>query len=36
MLEPIYITGAGVVSAIGIGKAETLASLQKASQASGR
>lgn len=29
MLEPIYITGAGVVSAIGIGKAETLASLQK-------
>ena len=29
MLEPIYITGAGVVSAIGIGKTETLASLQK-------
>ena len=28
ILEPIYITGAGVVSAIGIGKAETLASLQ--------
>lgn len=28
MLEPIYITGAGVVSAIGIGKAET-AALQK-------
>lgn len=27
-MEPIYITGAGVVSAIGIGKAETLASLQ--------
>lgn len=29
MLEPIYITGAGVVSAIGIGKTETLASLQR-------
>ena len=27
-MEPIYITGAGVVSAIGIGKVETLASLQ--------
>jgi len=27
-LEPIYITGAGVASAIGIGKAETLAALQ--------
>ena len=27
-MEPIYITGAGVVSAIGIGKAETLAALQ--------
>lgn len=27
-MEPIYITGAGVVSAIGIGKEETLASLQ--------
>jgi len=26
-MEPIYITGAGVVSAIGVGKAETLASL---------
>lgn len=26
-MDPIYITGAGVVSAIGIGKAETLASL---------
>jgi 3-oxoacyl-[acyl-carrier-protein] synthase-1 len=26
-MEPIYITGAGIVSAIGIGKAETLASL---------
>ncbi len=28
MMEPIYITGAGVVSAIGIGKAETLESLR--------
>lgn len=27
-MDPIYITGAGVVSAIGIGKEETLASLQ--------
>ena len=27
-MEPIYITGAGVVSAIGIGKEETLAALQ--------
>ena len=27
-MEPIYITGAGVASAIGIGKAETLAALQ--------
>lgn len=27
-MEPIYITGTGVVSAIGIGKAETLTSLQ--------
>ena len=27
-MEPIYITGAGVISAIGIGKEETLASLQ--------
>ena len=27
-MEPIYITGAGVVSAIGVGKEETLASLQ--------
>lgn len=28
MIEPIYITGAGVVSAIGIGKDETVASLK--------
>lgn len=27
MMEPLYITGAGVVSAIGVGKEETLASL---------
>ena len=27
-MEPIYITGAGVASAIGIGKEETLAALQ--------
>ena len=28
MVKPIYITGAGVVSAIGVGKAETLASMK--------
>lgn len=28
-MDPIYITGAGVVSAIGVGKDETLTSLQK-------
>ena len=28
MIEPIIITGAGIVSAIGIGKDETLASLK--------
>ena len=27
MVEPIYITGAGIVSAIGVGKSETLQSL---------
>jgi 3-oxoacyl-[acyl-carrier-protein] synthase-1 len=28
MVEPIFVTGAGIVSAIGVGKAETLASLK--------
>ena len=28
-MESIYVTGAGVVSAIGVGKSETLAALRK-------
>lgn len=35
-MKPIYITGAGIVSAIGVGKAETLASLKAGTSGIGR